>query len=363
MLQVDTCLRDPSYSMHRTLKISPTYLDNPFRTPEPSSCGSSEILDDPESFLLPDPGTEDDFRVDNNPFAFSPGQLNKLTNPKSLMALRAMGGLRGIEKGLQTDVKAGLSADETCAPGRVSFQQAVQKNTTAASTTMAPPSSRTGDAFVDRSRVYTRNILPAKKATPWWKLMWNAYNDQVLILLTVAAFISLALGLYEALGMYHPPGSPTPINWVEGLAICIAILVVTVVTMLNDFQKERAFVKLSARNDERQVNVVRSAKVMSISVHNVLVGDLLRLEAGDVVPADGLFIDGQDLKCDESSATGESDAIRKTSADQVMAALESGESVKDLDPFIISGTKVLEGEPKPFNPLTRRPYVFLFGIR
>ena len=47
--------------------------------------------------------------------------------------------------------------------------------------------------------------------------MWAAYNDQVLILLTVAAVISLALGLYETLGVDHPPGSPTPVDWVEGM--------------------------------------------------------------------------------------------------------------------------------------------------
>ncbi|KAL6359840.1 hypothetical protein LRP88_07264 [Fusarium phalaenopsidis] len=254
--------------------------------------------------------------VDNSPFAFSPGQLNKLLNPKSLDAFRALGGLRGIVAGLQTDVASGLSAEET-----------------------AP----TKEPFGDRIRVYNRNVLPAKKATPFWRLLWNAYNDKVLILLTAAAVISLALGLYETFGVEHEPGAPTPVDWVEGVAICIAIIVVSFVSAGNDWQKERAFVKLNAKKEDREVKVTRSGKVVMINVHDVLVGDILHLEPGDLVPVDGVFVDGHDLKCDESSATGESDAIKKTGGVAVMQALETGRSSKGLDPFIISGSKVLEG--------------------
>ena len=80
-----------------------------------------------------------------------------------------------------------------------------------------------------------------------------------------------------------------------------------------------------------------------INVHDVLAGDVLFLEPGDVVPVDGVFIDGHNVRCDESSATGESDAIRKTPAGTVMRLLQSGHPTKGLDPFIISGAKVLEG--------------------
>ncbi|KAF0323813.1 calcium-translocating P-type ATPase [Colletotrichum asianum] len=292
---------------------------NPFLTPTVTSCASSSH-EDSEEALKPDPGTESDFKVDNNPFAFSPGQLNKLLNPKSLPAFRALGGLNGIAYGLQSDINTGLSVDETAAPGTVSFQDAV-----------------------NRIRVYKCNVLPAKKATPLWKLMWNAYNDQVLILLTVAAVISLALGLYETLGVEHPPGSPIPVDWVEGVAICAAIAIVTLVGSINDWQKERAFVRLSAKKDEREVKVTRSGKQALISVYDVLVGDVLHLEPGDLVPVDGVYIDGHELRCDESSATGESDAIKKTGGSIVMRALENGESVTNLDPFIVSGAKVLKG--------------------
>ena len=68
------------------------------------------------------------------------------------------------------------------------------------------------------------------------------------------------------------------------------------------------------------------------------------MEPGDLIPADGVFISGHNVKCDESSATGESDQMKKTSCEQVLRLLERGHSgSKDLDPFILSGSKVLEG--------------------
>lgn len=78
-----------------------------------------------EDALTPDPGTEDMFHVldDNNKFAFSPGQLSKLFNPKSLNAFYALGGLTGLERGLHTDVKSGLSGDEDTIDGAVTFEE------------------------------------------------------------------------------------------------------------------------------------------------------------------------------------------------------------------------------------------------
>ena len=171
-----------------------------------------------------------------------------------------------------------------------------------------------------------------------------AYNDKILWLLTVAAAISLALGLYETFGVDHPPGAPPPIDWVEGCAICIAIVIVVLVGSLNDYQKERAFVKLNAKKENREIKVIRSGKSFMVSVHDLTAGDVVHLEPGDLVPADGIFITGHNVKCDESSATGESDALRKTPGEQVFRMLEEGHTgTKHLDPFIVSGSKVLEG--------------------
>ncbi|KAI1801765.1 plasma membrane calcium-transporting ATPase [Daldinia bambusicola] len=316
---------------------------NPFSTPAPSDCGASVLSVEPEAALRPDPGTEADFQVENNPFAFSPGQLNKLLNPKSLLAFRALGGITGIARGLQSDINAGLSVDEATVRTSITFEQAVRRTSDKFIETPERVPEPGSDSFVDRARVFGRNVLPAKKATPIWVLMWNAYNDKVIILLTVAAIVSLALGLYETFGTVKEPGAPPSVDWVEGVAIVIAILIVTLVGSINDWQKERAFVRLNAKKEDREIKVVRSGKSFMINVHDILVGDVLHLEPGDLVPVDGIYINGHDLKCDESSATGESDAIKKVPAAQVTEALESGANQKGLDPFIISGSKVLEG--------------------
>jgi Ca2+-transporting ATPase len=331
-------------ALSNTDTISSSTSD-PFRTPvspmsEISPSNASTAVHDPEEALRPDPGTEADFQVENNPFAFPPGQLNKLLNPKSLPAFQALGGVQGIARGLQSDTHSGLSIDESTTSQHVTFDQAVHGTST---DKKIERSHSGGQPFEDRTRVYGRNVLPPKKATPLWRLVWNAYNDTVLIVLTVAAAISLALGLYETFGAEHEPGAPTPVDWVEGLAICIAIVIVVLVTAVNDWQKEQAFVRLNAKKEEREIKVTRSGKAIMISVYAVLVGDIIHLEPGDVIPVDGIFIDGHDVKCDESSATGESDAIRKTPSAVAMKALENGQSHKGLDPFIISGAKVNEG--------------------
>jgi Ca2+-transporting ATPase len=181
-LQVNT--RQRALSNTDTIASS---TSNPFLTPtltptSPSSTSNllpssnaSTIIEVPQALLVPDPGTEADFEVDDNPFAFSPGQLNKLLNPKSLSAFQALGGVEGIATGLQSDPHSGLSVDEAAAPRQISFDEAVNRHTPIHS----KESDRTGtDAqpFQDRIRVYGRNALPPKKATPLWKLIWGAYK-------------------------------------------------------------------------------------------------------------------------------------------------------------------------------------------
>ena len=135
-------------------------------------------------------------------------------------------------------------------------------------------------------------------------------------------------------------------DWVEGLAIEVAVVIVVLVTGVNDYRREKQFVALNAKKEDRQVKAVRSGKSVQLSVFDVMVGDVLHLESGDSIPADGILITGHGIRCDESSATGESDAMRKTSGQEVWDRIENGTATSKLDPFIISGSKVLEGVGK-----------------
>lgn len=194
--------------------------------------------------LNPDPRNQNDFVVNDNRFAFSPGQLNKMINPKSLAAFQALGGLRGLARGLRTDLDAGLSVDEGHLDGNITFEEATSYSETPpkqepAMMTTSTPS--TNSQFVDRLRVFSQNKLPARKSAGFLKLLWLAYNDKIIILLTIAAVVSLSLGIYET------TSEGRGVDWVEGVAICVAIFIVTVVTAANDWQKERQFVKLNKR--------------------------------------------------------------------------------------------------------------------
>ncbi|KFA53171.1 hypothetical protein S40293_03137 [Stachybotrys chartarum IBT 40293] len=313
------------------------------------SLDNDDIMND-QNALKPDANMESDFEVENNPFAFSPGQLNKMFNPKSLSAFYKLGGLRGIEKGLRSDRKAGLSVEESNLNGNVSFEEATARNdkleNEGARTEPArqPAGAQTSSPapFVDRKRVFSDNRIPEKKGKSLLQLMWITYNDKVLILLSIAAVISLAVGLYQTFGGEHEEGEPR-VEWVEGVAIIVAIAIVVIVGSLNDYQKERQFTKLNKKKQDRNVKVVRSGKTVELSVFDLMAGDVVHLEPGDLVPVDGILIEGFNVKCDESQATGESDVIRKRPADDVYAAIENHEELKKMDPFIQSGARIMEG--------------------
>ena len=207
---------------------------------------SSGFAIDLADALTPDPGTEGMFKTEDNKFAFSPGQLSKLLNPKSHNAFYAMGGLSGMEKGLRTDRNTGLSIDETTLDGTVTFEDVATKGASkydsagdtvpdAKSPTEMPspsPESQT-DGFRDRKRTFADNRLPEKKTKTLLDLAWQTYNDKVLILLTVAAVISLGLGLYQTFGGSHKEGEAR-VEWVEGVAILVAIFLVVAVGTIND---------------------------------------------------------------------------------------------------------------------------------
>ena len=292
-----------------------------------------------------------DFEVSDNQFAFSPGQLSKLRSSKPLAAYKALGGIRGLEKGLQTDVQAGLSVDEKTVTTKVTFEEATQyarqRKPTASGLVInsdaTVPDGRLEGQYHDRIRVFNDNRVPAKKSLSIWRLFWNASCDTVLIILNIAAVISLALGIYEAVGQTPAPGQGPSLDWVEGLAIEVAVVIVVLVTGLNDYRREKQFVELNSKKEDRQVKAIRSGKSLMISVFDVVVGDVLHLESGDSVPADGILISGHGVRCDESSFTGESNAIRKTGGQEVWDRIEDGTATSKLDPLIISGSKILEG--------------------
>ncbi|CAG8504145.1 11068_t:CDS:2 [Paraglomus occultum] len=286
-------------------------------------------------------------------------ELVSLISEKDLPKLKKFGGIEGIIKGLQSDATAGLSVDETASLSPVRLHELEGDRKEKLVDAVVGPAKQPiedlmpadGTPFSQRKAVFGTNILPARKPKSIFLLMWIAMKEKILVLLTIAAIVSLSLGLYEDFGT-HKEGPK--VSWVEGVAIIVAILIVVLVGSINDWQKEIQFQKLNAKKEDRAVKVIRSGKEELISVHDLLVGDIMFLEPGDVVAADGILISGHNLKCDESAATGESDALRKTTYEDCVRELISKQKKQDgalqrnlprmkSEPFLLSGSRVLEG--------------------
>ncbi|XP_066528070.1 plasma membrane calcium-transporting ATPase 2 isoform X3 [Hoplias malabaricus] len=206
---------------------------------------------------------------------------------------------------------------------------------------LSPPAGLTGDpADLDKRKdVYGQNLIPPKKPKTFLQLVWEALQDVTLIILEIAAMISLGLSFYQ------PPGEGSEscgaanagaedegeaeAGWIEGAAILLSVVCVVLVTAFNDWSKEKQFRGLQSRiEQEQKFQVVRGSQVIQLPVADIVVGDIAQIKYGDLLPADGILIQGNDLKIDESSLTGESDHVRKSA---------------DKDPMLLSGTHVMEG--------------------
>uniref|UniRef100_A0A8C1RZT4 Calcium-transporting ATPase n=1 Tax=Cyprinus carpio TaxID=7962 RepID=A0A8C1RZT4_CYPCA len=190
-----------------------------------------------------------------------------------------------------------------------------------------------------RKEVFGQNLIPPKKPKTFLQLVWEALQDVTLIILEIAALISLGLSFYQ------PPGESNEAcgtlsagaedegeaeaGWIEGAAILLSVVCVVLVTAFNDWSKEKQFRGLQSRiEQEQKFQVVRGGQVIQLPVSDILTGDIAQVKYGDLLPADGVLIQGNDLKIDESSLTGESDHVRKSA---------------DKDPMLLSGTHVMEG--------------------
>ena len=125
-------------------------------------------------------------------------------------------------------------------------------------------------------------------------------------------------------------------GWIEGFAIFIAVFIIVAVTAVNNYLKEKQFRKLYAQLDDRKINVIRKGKIHSISIYDLLVGDVMKIDTGEIFPTDGILINGYNMSVDESAMTGESDLVHKK-------PLTPNDESGKINPFLISGSKVIEG--------------------
>ncbi|KAL7220324.1 hypothetical protein ACSBR2_013243 [Camellia fascicularis] len=181
-----------------------------------------------------------------------------------------------------------------------------------------------GDEVQDishRREAFGTNMYPKPPTKRLCRFVWEALKKCRILTLFICAGLSLGLDRKEKLGQKE--------WWYDGVSIFGAAILLVLVSATSSFWQERLFVKLSkTSNTNIPVHVVRNGRRQQVSIFEIVVGDVVFLQIGDQAPADGLFIDGHSLQVNESSVTGQS---------------EHAEEVNQQNPFLLSGTTVIDG--------------------
>ena len=165
-----------------------------------------------------------------------------------------------------------------------------------------------------RKQQFGNNILPLAERDSFWDIWKEALGDQTLIILIVSAIISLILAVLvpnaerkcSTVVEFDTP------DYYEGIAILIAVFAVSLIGAWNDYSKQSKFIEIECKETDHAVKVLRDGNSVETTTSQLVVGDIVYLSIGDVVPADGVFLKGNNLRIDESEMTGESVAVKKS---------------------------------------------------
>ena len=145
---------------------------------------------------------------------------------------------------------------------------------------------------------YGDNILTPPEREVWWKLFLEKFEDPIIRILIIAALIAIFVGIFQG-------------EYTEGIGIIIAIFLATILAFFNEYKAAQEFDLLNKVYDEIKVKVIRDGNFKSIFSKDLVVGDIVYIETGNEVPADGEILDTVSLFIDQSKLTGESEAIEK----------------------------------------------------
>uniref|UniRef100_K3WT85 P-type Cu(+) transporter n=1 Tax=Globisporangium ultimum (strain ATCC 200006 / CBS 805.95 / DAOM BR144) TaxID=431595 RepID=K3WT85_GLOUD len=190
--------------------------------------------------------------------------------------------------------------------------------------------------IVARQDWFGVNYVAPKPPTSILRMMFaTAFQDTTNFTLVVVATVSIVLGVSVS-------ADPEK-DWMEGACVLAAVFVIALVSALSDAQKEKQFQVLNAVNDNELVQVVRDGDPLEIRKWDVVVGDVVRLGVGDIIPADGIVIDARELQVDESAMTGESDFVAKRSSAATSPSTWTKNDEDQRAVVLLAGTKVMEG--------------------
>ncbi|KAL6331936.1 hypothetical protein AAG906_020285 [Vitis piasezkii] len=224
--------------------------------------------------------------IPNGDYGIGQEELASMTRDHNSNALQQYDGVKGLAELLKTNLEKGILGDDA--------------------------------DLLRRRNAFGSNTYPRKKGRSFWMFLWEAWQDLTLIILMVAAIASLALGI-KTEGIKE--------GWYDGGSIAFAVILVIVVTAVSDYRQSLQFQSLNDEKRNIHMEIIRGGRRVEVSIFDIVVGDVIPLNIGNQVPADGILISGHSLAIDESSMTGESKIVHKDSK----------------APFLMAGCKVADG--------------------
>ena len=188
----------------------------------------------------------------------------------------------------------------------------------------------------NRENDFGSNRVFIEPVPPFCSYVCEALEDLMVRILIIAAIVQIVLGILL--------GEDPSKDWIDGLSIIIAVLVVTLVGSITNYQKETKFHELNTvQNEGTHYKVIRNGLPQDMKSDDILVGDLINIMVGDIMPSDIILIEGNGIKMDESSLTGESDSLRKESYEKCIILKNEKSFSKLPSPLMLSGTNCVEG--------------------
>lgn len=195
-----------------------------------------------------------------------------------------------------------------------------------------PLTGLTDAEVVESRRLHGDNVLTPPAKEPLWRKFLAKLTDPLIIILLVAAALSIGIAFYEYFGLGHDATA-----FLEPVGILLAVVLATGLAFIFETKADREFDILNKVNDDEPVRVIRNGQSQQIPKRDVVAGDVVMIGPGDEIPADGTLIDAVALMVDESSLTGEPACAKTTDS-------------RDFDPEatfpsnrVMRGTKVMEG--------------------
>ncbi|HOY69021.1 MAG TPA: calcium-translocating P-type ATPase, PMCA-type [Candidatus Ozemobacteraceae bacterium] len=193
-------------------------------------------------------------------------------------------------------------------------------------------SGLTEQQVLESRRRHGANVMTPPERDPWWKLWLEKFDDPIIRILMIAAGIAIVVGLVDG-------------TYLEGIGILIAIFLATTLAFINEFKAGREFDILNQTSEEVAVKVIRDGGFRTVPRKDIVVDDLVLLEAGDEVPADGILLEAVSLQIDEARLTGESVPVTKRTIETGEPAARESEALSEAyEPFrVLRSTMVADG--------------------